>query len=99
MSKTTEAFALCEITPADNGRMDWEDIAREMSEVLKRAGLPAPEVGECNRPAMKKVLAGMLDLEKDSAKLMALLNGGVDNWDFYYDSLKDYGFFEEYPNG
>lgn len=25
----------------------------------------------------------------------ALESGGVDNWDWYYDSLKDYGYFSE----
>lgn len=29
-------------------------------------------------------------LKKDAAKLQALESGGVDNWEWYYDSLRDY---------
>lgn len=38
-------------------------------------------------------------LKKDQDKLECLLAGGVDNWDFYSDSLKDGGYYERwYPN-
>lgn len=35
-------------------------------------------------------------LRKDSFKLTCLENGGVDNWEWYCDSLKDY--YERYPS-
>jgi hypothetical protein len=95
----TALAVLATIGPEDANRMDWEDIAVGINEVLKRNSCTVPEIGECYRTAMKKILAGILRLEKDSCKLAALEAGGVDNWDFYYDSLKDNGFFEEYPEG
>jgi len=33
-------------------------------------------------------------LQEASFKLQCLENGGVDNWTWYYDSLKDGGYFE-----
>lgn len=35
-------------------------------------------------------------LIKDSEELKALHEGGVDNWEYYYDSLKDAGFMDKY---
>lgn len=32
----------------------------------------------------------LLDLLENSNKLQALENGGVDNWDWYGDSIRDY---------
>lgn len=40
---------------------------------------------------MVEISAGYLkDLEDSAAKLQALENGGVDNWSFYSESLKEY---------
>ena len=35
----------------------------------------------------KAAYAKLLD---DSAKLNSLINGGVDNWEWYYEALADY---------
>lgn len=67
------------LAPGDTGRMDWEDIAQAINAVLARNGYAVPHIGECNRSAMKKVLAGVLALEQDSAELAALRAGGVEN--------------------
>lgn len=34
-------------------------------------------------------------LVDSSFKLNCLENGGVNNWEWYYDSLKDGGYFED----
>jgi hypothetical protein len=34
-------------------------------------------------------------LKRAAAELAALEAGGVDNWDFYYDSLRDAGLTDE----
>jgi len=36
-----------------------------------------------------------LDLLKSQKKLEALESGGVDNWEWYYQSLQDAGFYAE----
>lgn len=41
----------------------------------------------------EKELARLL---RNSAKLAALENGGVDNWDWYGDSLDDNNYWEEF---
>ncbi len=33
-------------------------------------------------------------LEDDALKLSCLEQGGVDNWEWYYESLKEHGYFE-----
>ena len=37
----------------------------------------------------------LLDLLEDSDKLMCLESGGVDNWDWYSESLESGGFLED----
>ncbi len=34
------------------------------------------------------------ELERAQAKLQALENGGVDNWEWYHDALKDAGLLD-----
>lgn len=89
--KKDELKELCKIAPEDQNRDDCGDVHKAINAVLQRNGLSEVTDTECERTATKKVLAGLLALEKDSAKLAALEAGGVDNWDFYYDSLKDAG--------
>jgi hypothetical protein len=38
-------------------------------------------------------------LLRDRALLRALENGGVDNWEWYSESLKDAGYYDEIEDG
>lgn len=71
MRHESPLLVLSRIGPDDYSRMDHEDVALAIAEVLRRNGLAAPEIGECGRPAMKKVLSGLLSLEADAASAMA----------------------------
>lgn len=55
---------LAKIGPSDFHRMDWSDIANAIVDVMRRNGMPAPELGETNRSSQKKVLAAMLKFEE-----------------------------------
>lgn len=43
----------------------------------------------------KKLSIEFASLEDDSFKLQCLESGGVDNWTWYHDSLKEGGYFDD----
>lgn len=68
------------------------DFLRDLADRLDAAIAKPPKYMD-SRTAdrLRKIAGKLIELDERDMILCALENGGVDNWDWYGDSLKDAG--------